>query len=246
MSYVTPNIGPARYFAVDLETAGLHDSAHVLEISASILDMQLRVRASYTSLVRTDPAVLDALDPALVQMHTDSGLINALRSATNLPTLEQIENDLLVLLDEHQDPEVTMHFAGGGVAQYDQPHLTRVMPTLAARLHYRPIDFSIIRQGYKDANGVELDVPGYEHPHRAAIDLHNDVQVGRIVYDMLRTAHRARTLTAPMPADDTRQHAQSLLEQTLSTGVVPAVPEVTTDLVEALLEVIRDQVTQLA
>lgn len=244
MSYITPHIGPARYFGVDLETTGLSDDAHILEISVVILDAQLRVRGSYYSLVATDESVLDSMDPVVLQMHTQSALLDAVRNEKNLPTIEKIERDLLDLLDEHQDPNVPMHFAGGGVAQYDQPHLKRIMPILTDRLHYRPVDFSIIRQAYKDATGVELDVPDYEHPHRAGIDLLHDVQVGRIAYDMMRTAHRANTLTAPVTDAFARVQAEGLLEYTLNTGKVPAVAGVTTDLVEALLSLIRDRSTQ--
>lgn len=246
MTYTTPHFGPARYFAVDLETTGLADNAHMLEISVLILDAQLRVRTSYHSLVDVDESVLEGMDPVVTKMHTQSGLLDALRTTENLPTLAQIESDLLAILDEHQDADVPMHFAGGGVAQYDQPHFVRVMPAVAARLHYRPVDFSIIRQAYKDANGVELDVPGYEHPHRAEVDLDHDVQVGRVIYDMLRMAHRAGMLSAPAVDMDARQHAEALVEHTLSTGDVPAVIDATSNLVEALLTVIRDRAVQPA
>lgn len=246
MSHTTPHIGPARYFGVDLEATGLATDAHMLEISVLILDAQLRVRASYHSLVATDERVIENMEPVVKQMHTQSGLLDALRTATDLPTVDQIERELLELVDEHQDATVPMHFAGGGVAQYDQPFFKHNLPTLTARLHYRPVDFSIIRQAYKDANGVELEAPGYEHPHRAEVDLSNDVQVGRIIYDMLRTAHRARTLSAPIPDPEDRQYVEALLDHTLATGEVPAVTEATPNLVEALLSVVLDRSSQLA
>lgn len=246
MTYVTPHIGPARYVAVDLETTGLGEDAHLLEISVLILDAQLRERASYTTLVHHPAGALNGLDEKVREMHAASGLLADLADATGLPTVAEVERDLLALLDEHQSDDTPIHLAGGGVAQFDQPFLKRTMPNLIARLHYRPVDFSIIRQAYKDANGVELEAPGYEHPHRAEVDLSNDVQVGRIIYDMLRTAHRARTLSAPIPDPEDRQYVEALLDHTLATGEVPAVTEATPNLVEALLSVVLDRSSQLA
>lgn len=242
MTHPTSLAGPARYFAVDLEMTGLDEDAHLLEIGVLILDPSLREIASYTSLVRTPSDVLDGMNPVVERMHATSGLLEELRRSTHLPTAVEVEREVLQLLDEHQDPTVPMHFAGGGVAQFDQPMLNRMMPALAARLHYRPLDFSIIRQGYKDANGVELAVPNYEHPHRAEIDLRNDVQVGRIIFDMLRAGHRVITGTAPVIPTDAREQAEHLLETSLCSGQTPGVPNPTPELVEALLDVVRQRI----
>ena len=69
MTYVTPHIGPARYVAVDLETTGLGEDAHLLEISVLILDAQLRERASYTTLVHHPAGALNGLDEKVREMH---------------------------------------------------------------------------------------------------------------------------------------------------------------------------------
>src|SRR5699024_5534107 len=87
MTYVTPHIGPARYVAVDLETTGLGEDAHLLEISALILDAQLRERASYTTLVHHPAGALNRLDEKVREMHTASGLLADLADATGLPTV---------------------------------------------------------------------------------------------------------------------------------------------------------------
>lgn len=246
MTYVTPHIGPARYVAVDLETTGLGEDAHLLEISVLILDAQLRERASYTTLVHHPAGALNRLDEKVREMHTASGLLADLADATGLPTVAEVERDLLALLDEHQSDDTPIHLAGGGVAQFDQPFLKRTMPNLIARLHYRPVDFSIIRQAYKDANGIELAVPDYEHPHRAEADIRSDVQVGRILYNTLRTAHRAGEYVAPAVAPSTREVAADLIAHTLATGNVPAITDATPDLVEALLDEIRQRAHQPA
>lgn len=244
MPLTSAPLTPARYLGIDLETTGLEEDAALLELSALILDADLRVLASYTALVRPPTGALTRLSSVVADMHSRSGLLRDLHAAPTLKSILEVERDLLALLDEHEAAGVPIHVAGGGVAQYDQPYLTRWMPTLAARLHYRPMDFSIIRQAYRDATGTALPVPRYEHPHRADIDLQNDVEVGRIVFDMLRQAHRAMTGTAPTSSDTALAQAQQLLEETRQEGRAPAVHAASAELVEALLTLVAAREAQ--
>ena len=70
-------------------------------------------------------------------------------------------------------------------------------------------------------------MPDYEHPHRAEADIRSDVQVGRILYNTLRTAHRAGEHVAPAVAPSTREVAADLIAHTLATGNVPAITDAT-------------------
>lgn len=60
---------------------------------------------------------------------------------------------------------------------------------------------------------------------------------------MLRAGHRVLTGTAPVIRTDAREQAEQLLETSLSSGLTPAVPNPTPELVEALMDVVRQRLS---
>ena len=88
---------------MDLEMTGLDPATEVIvEIATLITDDELNVIAEGPDLVISQPeAVLVAMDPFVVEMHTSSGLLTAIRQSTitldqaGTQTLEFIKNMFL-------------------------------------------------------------------------------------------------------------------------------------------------------
>lgn len=136
---------------VDLETGGLDHGDPVLEVAA-ILTTSAMEEISATSWV-VNPTLEPAyrvhprwwerdLDPVVRDMHTRNGLLDAV--ACGLP-LGNVELALGRKMDEtgYTGP---WRLAGSGVAAFDLHVLRRQLPTVAARLHYAPLDVGQVRR----------------------------------------------------------------------------------------------------
>ena len=69
---------------MDLEMTGLdHTRDRIVEIATIVTDDQLRIIAEGPDLViHADDELLAAMDPVVVEMHTKSGLLTAIRAST--------------------------------------------------------------------------------------------------------------------------------------------------------------------
>ena len=147
---------------------------HIVEIASLITDDNLEVVAEGPDLViATPPPVLDAMDPAVQQMHTASGLLAAI--AASPTTLEQAGAATLEFLTQHLPEPGTVPLCGNSIGT-DRRFLAAWLPDIDRYLHYRSVDVSTIkelaRRWYPDAFAA---APKKAGGHRALDDIRESV-----------------------------------------------------------------------
>lgn len=134
-----------RLVWVDLEMTGLDVHRHVIvEIAALVTDADLNILGEGVDLVvHATEEELAEMDDFVTNMHNENGLAAQIRESTT--TMEEAENAVLELINEHCDPAHPAPLAGNSIAT-DRTFLREQMPRLDAALHYRMIDVSSIKE----------------------------------------------------------------------------------------------------
>src|SRR3954469_6915133 len=97
-------------------------------------DSQLNVLGSGVDIVIKPPAAaLDQMKAIVREMHTSSGLLDALDNGVDLATAEQTVLDYI----RSEVPEPGRAPLAGNTVGTDRMFLARDMPTLESYLHYR-------------------------------------------------------------------------------------------------------------
>ncbi|WP_257160230.1 oligoribonuclease [Corynebacterium cystitidis] len=134
-----------RLVWIDLEMTGLDVHRHVIvEIAALVTDANLNILPGSVDLVihATDEELAE-MDDYVTTMHSENGLTEQIRTST--VTMEQAEQAVLELIDEHCDPAHPAPLAGNSIAT-DRAFIREQMPKLDEALHYRMIDVSSIKE----------------------------------------------------------------------------------------------------
>lgn len=161
---------------LDLEMTGLDPTRHVIvEIATLVTDDDLEVVAEGPDLVIAQPpAALEGLDEVVREMHTRSGLLDAIRASD--VTLEQAGAATLEFLKQHLPEPRTVPLAGNSIGT-DRRFLAAHLPAIEDHLHYRSVDVSTVkelaRRWYPDAVSGAPDKKG---GHRALDDIRESVQ----------------------------------------------------------------------
>src|SRR3954454_21404199 len=150
---------------------GLDPQVDVLvEVAVVITDSELNlVDDGLDILIATDPAKLDGMLDVVREMHTSSGLLEALATATT--TVEDAEQQVLDYVQRWVPDRRKAPLCGNSIAT-DRTFITRYMPKLDDHLHYRMIDVSSIkelaRRWYPRAY---FNAPAKNGGHRALADI---------------------------------------------------------------------------
>ena len=165
-----------RIVWVDLEMTGLDPQRHVIvEVAALVTDAELNILDEGIDLVvqATDEQLAD-MDDFVTNMHTENGLVDAIKAST--VTLEEAEDRVLELVAKHCDPDHPAPLAGNSIAT-DRSFIRAQMPRLDQALHYRMIDVSTIkeltRRWYPKAYQNQ---PAKGMAHRALADIVESIQ----------------------------------------------------------------------
>ena len=161
---------------MDLEMTGLDPTTEVIvEIATLITDDELNVVAEGPDLVIFQPeAVLTAMDPFVVQMHTSSGLLTAIRESTI--TLEQAGAQTLEFIKTHIPEPRTIPLCGNSIGT-DRRFLAKYLPEIENYLHYRSVDVSTIKELVKRwYPGLEITRPTKAGAHRALDDVQESIR----------------------------------------------------------------------
>jgi len=133
-----------RLVWVDLEMTGLsteHDQ--IVEIACIITESDLtEVDEGISLVIKPDDSPLAAMDPVVVKMHNDSGLIHEIPNGI---ALADAEAQVLAYVKKHV-PEARKSPLAGSSVYVDRGFLARYMPQLDAHLHYRLVDVSSIKE----------------------------------------------------------------------------------------------------
>lgn len=170
---------------LDLETTGLDDDCSVLEVAAILTDSDLnQISEPISMVVHTDGYRLAAMPEPVWTMHQSSGLVN--ESLESQLTVLDAEDALLRLIDTFYVADHQPSLAGSSI-HFDRRFIRRLMPRLDARLHYRMVDVSTVRDLFKrwmpDWAFIETFGPKVEPAHRALADV-------RASIELLRTCRR--------------------------------------------------------
>jgi oligoribonuclease len=161
---------------MDLEMTGLDPAKDVIvEIATLLTDDDLTIVAEGPDLVvHTSEELLAAMDPFVVEMHTKSGLLDAIRSSTI--SLADAGAATLAFLRAHVPEPGTVPLCGNSIGT-DRRFLAAYLPDIENFLHYRSVDVSsvkeLVRRWYPD---VRSGRPRKQGSHRALDDIRESVE----------------------------------------------------------------------
>lgn len=197
---------------MDLEMTGLEPAKHVIvEIATLITDDDLNIVAEGPDLVVHQPEEMLALmEPVVVDMHTKSGLIEAIRTSTI--TLEEAGAATLEFIKQWVPQQRTVPLCGNSIGM-DRRFLDAYLPEIEHWLHYRSIDVSSIKElSRRWYPGLNNSRPFKVGTHRALDDIRESINELRFYRERVFMPAGAPA-PAPAPA-----------EATSAEGVAPAAP----------------------
>lgn len=160
---------------MDLEMTGLNPSVDViLEIATLATDDELNIVAEGPDLVIATPQEqLDVMDPFVVDMHTKSGLLEAIGRST--VTHDDAMNQTLEFIKMHSPEAGKVPLCGNSIGT-DRRFLAKYMPDIENWLHYRCVDVSSVKELVKRwYPGLEHARPAKPNNHRAMDDIRDSV-----------------------------------------------------------------------
>jgi oligoribonuclease len=161
---------------MDLEMTGLDPSRHVIvEIATIVTDDELQVVGEGPDLVVHQPQdALARMDAVVVEMHTASGLLEAIAASTT--TLEEAGRQTLEFIKAHVPEPRTVPLCGNSIGT-DRRFLAAHLPAIEEHLHYRSVDVStlkeLVRRWYP---GVLDGAPRKATAHRALDDIRESIE----------------------------------------------------------------------
>jgi oligoribonuclease len=156
---------------MDLEMTGLDPTRHVIvEIATLVTDDDLNVVAEGPDLViHQPPAALAAMEPIVREMHTRSGLLDAIVASTT--TLDAAGKATLDFLQAHIPEPHTVPLCGNSIGT-DRRFLAAYLPEIEEHLHYRSVDVSTIKElARRWFPAVVDEAPKKATSHRALDDI---------------------------------------------------------------------------
>ena len=164
---------------------GLEPARHVIvEIATLVTDDDLNIIAEGPDLVvHQDDAALAEMDPVVVEMHTRSGLLDAIRSSTL--TLADAGAQTLEFIKTHVAEPRRVPLCGNSIGM-DRRFLAAYLPEIEDYLHYRSVDVSsikeLVRRWYPDV----LAQRGWKAgTHRALDDIRESIVEMRLYREMV-------------------------------------------------------------
>ena len=166
---------------MDLEMTGLdHTSDVIVEIATIVTDDDLTIVAEGPDLVIHQPdEVLARMDPFVVDMHTRSGLLDAIKASTI--TLDEAGAATLEFIKLHVPEPVTVPLCGNSIGT-DRRFLAAYLPDIENHLHYRSIDVSSVKELVKRwYPTVDAQRPHGHGSHRALDDIRESIRELRVL-----------------------------------------------------------------
>jgi oligoribonuclease len=164
-----------RMVWIDCEMTGLELGRDALvEVAVLVTDSDLNILGEGVDVVIKPPQeALDGMPDVVREMHTSSGLLDALDSGT---TLLDAQEQVLAYVKEHVPTARKAPLAGNSV-YVDRGFLHRDMPALDEYLHYRLVDVSSIKELVRRwFPRVYFNSPGQHGGHRALADIRESIE----------------------------------------------------------------------
>jgi oligoribonuclease len=160
---------------IDLEMTGLDPATNVIvEIATIVTDDELNVIAEGPDLVvHQAEEALAAMDPVVVEMHTKSGLLEAIRQSTL--SLADAGAQTLEFIKAHVPEGTKVPLCGNSIGM-DRRFLAAYLPEIENFLHYRSVDVSsvkeLVRRWYPHLGNGHTNKAGM---HRALDDIRESI-----------------------------------------------------------------------
>lgn len=180
--------GNDRMVWIDLEMTGLDPQKdEICEIACIVTDGELNeLDEGITMVIKPSDAPLAAMDDIVVQMHTESGLIDEIPHGT---TVKDAQARVLAYVQQHV-PEARKAPLAGSSVYVDRGFLAHYMPELDAHLHYRLVDVSSIKEVTKRwYPRVFYATPEKTGNHRALGDIRDSIAELRYYRDAVFVPH---------------------------------------------------------
>jgi oligoribonuclease len=200
---------------IDCEMTGLDAINDVLvEIAVIVTDAELNpLDEGLDIVIATDPAKLAGMDDVVRDMHTSSGLLDAIATATT--TVADAEQQVLDYVKRFAPERRKAPLCGNTIAT-DRSFIVHYMPALDDHLHYRMIDVSTIkelaRRWYPRAY---YNAPAKNGGHRALADILESI-------NELRYYRSTVLVPAPGPDTDAAKAAASALTAPTADPAAPS------------------------
>ena len=199
---------------IDCEMTGL-DPAHdvLVEIAVVVTDSDLTMLDDGIDIViATDPAKLATMEDVVREMHTSSGLLVELESATT--TMEEAEQRALDYIRRFVPERRKAPLCGNSIAT-DRSFIARYLPKLDDHLHYRMVDVSSIKElSRRWYPRVYFNSPPKTGGHRALADIVDSI-------NELRYYRSTVFVPAPGPDSDAARAAAAQVVPPAPGSVIP-------------------------
>ena len=168
----------------------------IVEIATIVTDDQLNVVAEGPDLVvHQSDEVLSIMDKFVVDMHTKSGLLEAIRAST--VSLEEAGRLTLEFIKQHVPEPKTVPLCGNSIGT-DRRFLARYLPDIESHLHYRSVDVSTIKELVKRwYPGTDNIRPFKLGNHRALGDIQESVNELRFYRERVFVPNASSTDVTP-------------------------------------------------
>ncbi len=184
---------------MDMEMTGLDaEKERIIEVAVIITDGNLTEVAAGPELVIKQPdEILDAMDAWNNKHHNGSGLIARVKASE--VTDELAEEQILTFINAHAGAKDRPVLAGNSIHQ-DRRFIRRYMPRLDARLHYRMVDVSTIKElARRWYPAIVSKSPQKKDSHRALDDIRDSIDELRFYRSNVFVAPPVRPSQPPAP-----------------------------------------------
>lgn len=160
---------------IDCEMTGLDpERDELVEIAVIITDYSLApVDEGISVVITPSEAALDGMNDFVRDMHATSGLLDDLAHGVSLPDAElQVLDYLNAHIPEDQRPPLA-----GNTIGTDRLFISRYLPAVDARLHYRSVDVSSIKElSRRWFPRAYFNAPEKNGGHRALADIRESIR----------------------------------------------------------------------
>lgn len=160
---------------LDMEMTGLDPAKErIIEVATILTDGQLvEIAVGPDLVIHQSDEVLGAMDDWNKKHHGGSGLVDRVKAST--VTEGDAEAQTLELLKKHCGAKDRPVLAGNSIHQ-DRRFIRRYMPALDARLHYRMVDVSTVKElARRWFPQLVAKIPPKKETHRALDDIRESI-----------------------------------------------------------------------
>lgn len=164
-----------RLVWIDCEMTGLNTDTDVLvEIAVIVTEADLTPLDEGIDLViHATPEQLAGMDPFVVNMHTESGLLPLIPGGLEIAEAERLVMEYV----KRHVPEARKAPLAGSSVHVDRIYIAKYMPLLDAHLHYRIVDVSTIKELTRRwYPRVYFNAPKKVGGHRALADIIDSIR----------------------------------------------------------------------